>query len=235
MYPMPRTVWISFMRKPVVDLAAQMADINVHDVRESVVVHVPDVFYDHGAAQRPSLVAHHVFEDAEFLGGQIDGLARARNFAADAIERQVGHLQAFGRGLAAAQQRAYAGQQFHEGERLHQVIVGALFEPAHAIVERSTRAQNQHGRSGFTAADAFEHLQAVHIRQHNIQDHQVVVGGMHELDGGHPVRGSVHRVAGALQAPAQKIRDALFVFHYQQSHDYSLTQQGTVRSGETAS
>src|ERR1017187_8272787 len=75
------------LRKAVVDLAAKVADVNVHDVGQSVVIHVPDVLHDHGAAQRAALVPHHVFENAEFLGGQVNGLGGSDHFAAAAIER----------------------------------------------------------------------------------------------------------------------------------------------------
>ena len=102
-----------------------MADVHVDDVGEPVVVHVPDVLDDHGAAERAAAIAHQVFEDAEFLGRELDVFVGARDFAADAIEQQVAHLQSFRRGLAAPQQRAHASQQLDEGERLHQVIVGA--------------------------------------------------------------------------------------------------------------
>ena len=97
-------------RKFVVDLAAQMPDIHVDDVGESVVVHVPDVLDNHGAAQRTAAVAHQIFQDAEFLGRQLDVFVGARDFAADAIERQIAHLQAFRHGLAAAQKRPDASQ-----------------------------------------------------------------------------------------------------------------------------
>jgi hypothetical protein len=107
---MPRTVWISFCVKQVVDLAAQVTDVDIDDVGEPVVVHIPDVLDDHGAAERTPFVPHHVFEDAEFLGREFDGFGAADHLAPRAVEHQVGHLQFFRRRLAAAQQSAHAGQ-----------------------------------------------------------------------------------------------------------------------------
>jgi hypothetical protein len=49
------------------------------------------------------------------------------------------------------------------------------------------------------------------------------VGGMHEFEGGNAIRGGIHGVARALETAAQEIGDALFVFHYQESHNISLT------------
>src|ERR1035438_8345450 len=74
------------LRVAVVDLAAQVADVDVDDVGEAVVIHIPDVLDDHGAAEGAALVAHHVFEDAKFLRGEVDGFDAADNLAADAIE-----------------------------------------------------------------------------------------------------------------------------------------------------
>src|SRR5262245_18068516 len=53
------------LREPVVDLAAEMADVNIDDVGETIVIHVPDVLDDHRAAERAAAIAHHLFEDDE--------------------------------------------------------------------------------------------------------------------------------------------------------------------------
>src|SRR5664279_2848430 len=46
------------LRVAVVDLAAQVADVDVDDVGKAVVIHIPDVLDDHGAAEGAALVAH---------------------------------------------------------------------------------------------------------------------------------------------------------------------------------
>ena len=140
------------------------------------------------------------------------------HFAADAIERQIGHLQLLRRGLAAAQQRAHARQQFHEGEGLHQVIVGALFQALDAVVQRAARAQNQDRRPDLAVADALQHLQAVHIGQHEVQNHQVVIGGVDVVERRRAGGRGIHGVARALQTAAQEVGDALFVLDDQDSH-----------------
>ena len=140
------------------------------------------------------------------------------DFAADAIERQVGHLQLLGRGLAAPQQRPHARQQLDEGERLHQVIVGALFEAFDAVVERAARAQNQDRRAGLAVADLLQHLQAVHIGQHEVENHQVVIGGVDVVERGGAVGRGIHGVSRALEAAAEEVGDALFILDDQDSH-----------------
>src|SRR5271165_1918227 len=67
----------------VVDFAAQVADVDVDDIGEAVVIHIPDVLDDHSAAEGAAAVAHQVFEDAEFLGSELDILAGTGDFATD--------------------------------------------------------------------------------------------------------------------------------------------------------
>src|ERR1035441_7247677 len=185
------------LRVAVVDLAAQVAYVDVHDVGEPVVVHIPDVLHDHRAAEGAALVAHHVFEDAEFLGGEVDGFGAADDLAANAIEGELGHLQAFGGGLAAAQQGADAGQELDEGEGLDEIIVGALFQALDAILEGAASAQDQHWGAGFAVANLFQNLQTVHVGQHTVQNHQVVIGGVNALQRGAAGKYRIHRVSCA--------------------------------------
>jgi len=104
------------------------------------------VLDDHGAAQRAAFVPQHVFQDAELLGRQVDGFRAARDFAADAIEGEVGHLQLFRHRLAAPQQRPHARQQLDKRKGFHQVVVGALFEALDAVIEAAAGAQDQDRR-----------------------------------------------------------------------------------------
>ena len=215
---MPRTVWIILTGKLVVDLAAQVADVHVDDVGEAVVVHVPDVFHDHGAAERAAAVAHQVFQDAEFLGSQLDVFVGARHLAADAIEQQVAHLQPFRHGLAAAQARPHASQQFDKRKRLHQIIVGAQFQAFYAIVDGIARAQDQDRRAGLAVANLLQHRKAVHVGKHQVQNDEVILSAMNQIDGGGAVAGDIDGVARAFQTTGQEVLNAFFVLDNQYSH-----------------
>ena len=142
---------------------------------------------------------------------EVDGFGAADDFAADTIERKFGHLQALRSGLAAAQESANARQEFDEGEGLDQVIVGALFQAFDAIVERAAGAQDEHRRADFAVADFFEDLQAVHVRQHPVENHQIVIGSVNALQRGAAGESGIHRVSGAFKAPAEEVSDTLLV------------------------
>ena len=180
------------------------------------------MFHDHGAAQRAALVAHHVFEDAELLGRQIDGFAGTGDFAPDAVERKVGHLQLLRSGLAAAQQSPHARQQFDEGEGLDQVIVGPLFQALDAILQAAAGAEDEDRRAERAVADLPQHLQSVDVGKPEIEDHHVVIRRLQMIQGLGAGEGGIHGVAGALEAAAQEVGDSLFVLHHQDSHLLSV-------------
>ena len=128
--------------------------------------------------------------------------AAAGDLAADAVEREVGDLQAFGGRLAAAEERADARQEFDEGEGFDEVIVGALFEAFHAIVEGAAGAEDQDRRPDLAIADLFEDLKAVHIGQHQVENDEVVIGGVDVIERGGAVSGGVDGIAGAFESAA---------------------------------
>src|SRR5665213_1781037 len=206
------------LRITVVDLAAKVPDVDIDNVGEPVVIHIPDMFDNHGPAQGTSLVPHHVFQDAELLGRKFQGFNAAHNFTAGAIEHQIAHLEALRGGLAAAQKGAHAGEQFNEGERLGEVVVGAGFETFDPIVELSARAQDQDRRPGTTPANPFEHFQPVHVGKHQIENDEVVVGVVSELERGGSVLRDVHGITGALESAPQEIGDSFLVFDYEDTH-----------------
>ena len=158
-----------FFRETVIDLAPQVADINVDDVGQSVIVHIPDVLHDHRAAERTSTIAHQILQDAEFLRCELNISAVACDLAANAIEGEIAHLQTLRQGLSTAQQNAHASEQLDERKRLHQIIVGAAFQPFDAIIHGVPRAEDQYGRRDFAIADLLQYFEAVHIGKAQIQ------------------------------------------------------------------
>src|ERR1700760_3650823 len=56
----------------VVDLAAQAADIDINDIGRRVEVEIPDMLQHHGPRYDPTLVAHEIFQQLEFLGQEFD-------------------------------------------------------------------------------------------------------------------------------------------------------------------
>ena len=145
------------------------------------------------------------------------------DFAADAIENEVADLEALRRRLAAAEQRAHAGQQFDEGEWFDQVVVGAAFEAFDAVVDSIARAEDQDRRTGLAIANLLQQFEAVHVGEHEIENDQVILGCMDLVERGSPAGGAVHRIVGAFQAAADEVGDLAFVFDNEDSHCCYLT------------
>ena len=85
------------------------------------------------------------------------------------------------------------------GKRLHQVIVSSQLQAFDAIVHRVARAEYQHGRARLTTPDFLEDPQAVHIGQHQVEDHKIVLGTVDQLYGGAPIARDVDGIACAFQ------------------------------------
>ncbi|MCU1239233.1 MAG: hypothetical protein JWP63_7200, partial [Candidatus Solibacter sp.] len=140
------------------------------------------------------------------------------DFAANAIEREIGDLEAFGRGLSAAEKSADAGEEFDEGEGLDEVIVGAGFEAFHAVVEGAAGTEDEDRRADFAIANFLEDLKAVHVGQHAVEDEEIVIGGVDQIERGGAGEGGVDRVSGAFQPATEKIGNAFFVLDHENSH-----------------
>ena len=76
---------------------------------------------------------------------------------------------------SATLKRPEAGTQLGQRERLGHVIVGAAVEAGHAIVYRILRGEDQDGECCLAGANVAEHLKARSTRQHQVENHRVVI------------------------------------------------------------
>ena len=121
-----------------IDLFVEVADIDIHDVGEGVVMVSPDLFEKGHAAERFVGIGHQTGEEVEFLPGQRNRLGAAAHFASVSIQCEIGHLQQCGgllvRGLA-PEQRFDSGEEFFQGKGFAEVIVRSLAESAQFILQ----------------------------------------------------------------------------------------------------
>ena len=101
----------------------------------------------------------------------------AGDLAGHRVEGQIGerHRRRLGAvvGAGAAQQRAHPREQFLEGERLGQVVVGAGVEAGDPLGHRIAGGQHQDGQVVAGAAELTAHLEPVQPRHHHVE-HQGV-------------------------------------------------------------
>src|SRR5690606_5628762 len=152
--------------------------------------------------------------ERELARGQVDLGAADRQPPRAQVEREVVvgedvDLRAGGGVLP--QPQPHPGQQLLEAERLGDVVVGAALEPGDGVGDRvAGREDDDRGRDA-QAADGAQHLEAVDVRQPEVEDQQVELAAGGEVDtlpaGADVVRG----VAGRPQPLRDEGRDPLLV------------------------
>jgi flagellin-specific chaperone FliS len=109
-----------------VELATQIVDVDVDDVRENIAVHPPDIFDNAGARNRLAGMTQQVFKERVLFGTQINGAAGATHFVRNAIDFEVFEGEDVLRGAAlTAKNGANARDQFSGHKRFEHHIIGA--------------------------------------------------------------------------------------------------------------
>src|SRR5215210_699327 len=131
-----------------VDLLAQVADVDVDDVRAVLVLAIPRVLEQLEAVEDLAGAAHERVEQGELLGRQLDLGLPAPDPPRRGVEPEVARLEHGGAPeRAPARERAQPRGQLLEGERLGEVVVGARVEPAHAVLDRVAGGEHERGRA----------------------------------------------------------------------------------------
>ena len=216
----------------LVQLAPQPADVHVDDVGEGVELVVPRVVEDPVAAEDLVRVQQEEPQQAELLGAQHEQLAAVpghprRRVEAERPQRQDGRQRA----LRPAQKRADARQQFFEGERLDQVVVGAGVQAGHLVRRRVPRRQHEHGQGHALLTQLPAEREPVHAREHDVEDQEVVgqlalrlagaggaAPGREAAARGGSVEQHVHCVTLGLESRLEGSGQLLGIFHDQDAH-----------------
>ena len=106
-----------------------------------------------------------------------DQIAVPVDLSAVLVQRQVADVQGRrvggDRELRTEQQRAQPQHQFLDGERFGHVVVATRGQAGDPVLDRITRGQEKHRNVVDLRPDAAEHLHAVHVRQHDVQNDQI--------------------------------------------------------------
>ena len=124
---------------------------------------------------------------------------------------------------APAGQGTHARFQLLQAEGLGHVIVGPQIQTLDALFDGVGSRQDQHRQAVVAAAQATQHLQAMHTRQAQIQDQQIkMVVHQQGRIGLSTVGHMIHHGPGISQAAQQAIGQHLIVFCYQNTHAFGL-------------
>ena len=154
-----------------VDLAPEIADVDVDDVGLRQKFVVPDVLEQHRASDDLVGPAHEVFEQLELAWQEIDAPVAAPDRALDEIHFEWAGAQA-GRARIgdAPRQRLDPRRQFAQFERLDEIIVAARLQAADAVVDRGEGADHQDRRRVAFLAKRLEDRQPVFVIEHAVDD-----------------------------------------------------------------
>ena len=138
-----------------------------------------------------------------------------------AVEHEVGEGERRPAGVDAPQQRAQAGVELAQRERLDEVVVGAGVEAVDAVVDRVARGEHEHRGAVAGGAQPAADLEAVDARHHDVE-HDRVDGALGErVERLLAVLGEVHVVAFERQRALQRGAHARFVVDHEDLHSHA--------------
>src|SRR5690349_14871820 len=86
----------------------------------------------------------------------------------------------------------------------------------------SSRSENDHRRLYTSTPQRLENVVASHVRQHEIEDHEIWLVRFCARDGGYAVRGNSDLVSGVLETCRDAEREIIVVFH-DENHCHSVS------------
>src|SRR5215510_11264051 len=208
-----------------VDLAPQIAHVDVNHVALGIEVESPHVLGDHGTGQDAPGIAHEVLEQRVLPRGEGNPPLAPAHGAARGIEEEIAHAQHGPPGLAAAaQERAHPGQELLEGEGLGEVVVRAHVESGHLVGHAVPRGEDEHGGGDPAPAHGAQDGEAVAPGQHHVEDDQIVGrAGRDEVERGLAVARHLDGVALLLQALPDETGHLSLVLGHQDAHVAALS------------
>src|SRR6478609_4441032 len=196
---------VARVRRVVAQLPAQDRDVHVERLGRAVPGAVPHVAHQLLARDDLALVGHEHLEQLELLAGELHLLAMEEDATPLGVDP---HQGLGGRRLddASAQQRTSPGEQLGEPERLRDVVVGTGIEPHDRVDLVGAGGQHEHGNGAALLTQPPAHLEAVHLRQAEVE-HQQVGRAQGLLERGDAVGADVDVVALAPQRAGQRVGD----------------------------
>jgi hypothetical protein len=141
-----------------------------------------------------------------------------------AIQTQVVNLEHRGPlHRPATHERAQAGKQLGERERLRQVVVGAAVESGHAILDSIAGGQHQYRGPGAGFAQPPASLEAVDPSEHHVEDDRVVGRSLGHPQCVLPPDRHVGRQSLLVQPATDQPRHLDLVLHDQHAHVTMVT------------
>src|SRR6185437_2564632 len=200
-------------------LLAQLADEYVDDLELGLVHAAIEMVQEHLLGEGGTLAQAQKLEDAVFLAGEVERPAIDLDGAAVEVDGELaGADHRFRVALGAAHDRLDARDELAPVERLGQEIVGAETQALDLVIELGQARQDEDRRPHPGGAQPAQHFVAVDVRQHQIEDDDVVVVELADLQA---VLAEIGGVANEPFGPKHHLdagRGGRIIFHQKYAH-----------------
>ena len=154
-------------------------DMNVQGIALQFVTKAVDAVFELLGRQHASAVMQQSLQQCLLTSRQVDRLTAQQGNAAAGV---VAQLPVFDQIDAApghpAQQGVQAGGQFTQVKGLEQVVIGPGLQAIHPVGDRVTGGQHQHGQFKALLTQLLQQLEAVFVRQPQVEHHHIKLGGL---------------------------------------------------------
>ena len=199
----------------LLDLASELADVDVEVVLVGAFLAAPDALEEHAVGEDAVGVHDEGLEELVLGGGEVDGLAGASDLAALEVDGEVaGAEDGLGAGGGAggvAEGDADAGDELVHAEGLGEVVIGAEGEGLDLGGFGVSGGEDNDG-GGANLADAADDLDAVEVGEAKVEEDDVggaLAEGIEGVAGG---AGDLDVVAVAGEAAAEGLDNLGVVF-----------------------
>ena len=197
----------------VAELLPEISDVDLDVIGVAVKVIAPDLVEDAVAGQHLVGMHHQQPKEIELARGQVDLAPVPANVAGGLVHGDVLHLQLWaGVRIPAAHDCPDPSQQLPEIERFDQVVVRPHLEPLDPVLDLVACREND-DPGVLVAADRLGHRQAVQLRHHDVEHHDVRLELADQPQGGLAVGRRLHLEAFVLKAQPNEVDDAALVVH----------------------
>src|SRR5438105_3897564 len=192
-------------RAECIELAAQVADVRLDDIRVAAEVVAPHILEDLPLRQHPSWIQEEEAQQRELGCRQLDRRLASEHLVPTLVQHQVREAKDVARQLAtgAPENRLHARDDLGQAERLRHIVVTAGTERVHLVLHRVLGGEEEDRRLEALLAQAAADLDPFDVRQHPVEDDQVGLEVANDAEGVPPVA----RLADVEALVAERGRD----------------------------
>src|SRR5579884_1081670 len=208
-----------FDLKRIINFSPQTTHIDIDHVGTTFKIIVPDMLLNHIASNDLIGVVHKKFQQSIFARCEIDRASFPLHAMGDRIDYQITNLHTpiFVGGLT-AQQGTQTCQQFTNGKRFDQIIVGPTIQSLYAIIHTITCSQKENWGMNTPSSQFAADLQTILLRQENIQDDQIVRRKFGKILPFLSIIGSINAIPFMREIHLEGTIQTMIIFYHKNTH-----------------